>query len=295
MQRQPAPVKTLFHIYDGADRPLVHTNLYTVLTAGRFGPRELRLHILGKRTLPAGKIRRTLERAWKAAVQDAEAHGGKLFNGKLFSLQQVGLHGRRLDLLLGETDYRELVGTNYALPGCPEPHGEMPLADGLAVSGVVTTTDGYVLLGRRSDRVHADRGRLHVCGGHPDPDALVVPEEILTYRNFLFTAMRHELQEEFHLSADDVSGMVCLGLIRHADTRKPELIFEITVRCTREEVRKLYEGAVDRDEHCELLFVPSAGDALRDCLEKQYQDFTVPGLAATLFYGMARGFWTLLG
>ncbi len=283
------------HFYDGADRSFVQTDRYRVLAAGRFGPRDLRLHITGRRSLRTGKIRQALDRAWKAARQEAAARGQRLFNGKLFSLQQARLSAGRLDLLLGETDYRELVGTNYALADqCPPP-AEMLLADGLAVSGLVMTADGYVVYGRRSGGVHADPGKLHVCGGHPDPDALVVPEQIVSGRNLLFTAMRQELQEEFRLSSEALSGLVCRGLIRHGKTLKPELIFDIGTRRTAEEVRELHKAASHRDEHGELFFVPSESDALRGLLEKQHEEFTVPGLAALLFHGMARGFWTLEG
>ncbi len=288
-------MKRPFHIYDGADRPVIHTNQYTIVAAGRFGPKDLRLHISAKRALPARKFEPVLARAWQAAVQDAAAHERNLFNGKLFSLQQVCLGAGGLHLLLGETDYRELVGTNYALSGGDKPPEGMPLADGLAVCGSVSTADGYILFARRSEQVYADRGKLHVCGGHPDPDALVVPEQILSGCNLLFTAMGQELQEEFHLSSDAVSALHCLGLIRHGQTRKPELIFDVAVRRTKGELRELCEGAPDRDEHGELLFVPSDGGALRDFLERQSGDFTVPGLAAALFHGMARGFWTLMG
>jgi hypothetical protein len=281
----------VFQIKNGNGLPKVHTDAYSVLEHGRFLPGNLRLHVQGGRKSYSPEIRSTIEQSWKDAEQDSKEHGRSLFNRKLFSLKQYQVRQGTLNLLLGETDYQELLGTNFLLPG-EKKMEEKDLSDGIAVCTTIITKDRLLALGKRGHKVQKGRGMLHVCAGHPDPDRLLTPERMLTGENLLFTAMKSEMKEEFNISADKISGMACLGLIRDSQHHKPEAVFQTEVKISSKQLLKLYESAKDKDEHEEIFTVPSEQKELIDFLNKHHQEFTAPGLAAIILYGVGQGFWS---
>lgn len=280
----------VFHINRKGDLPVIRTDAYDVLEEGRFSPRCLRLHIQGRRKSYTPAEQDAIERTWDLAVQEAEEGGQDLFNGGLFSYLEHHVRKGTLNLLLGETDYKELVGTNLSFSYLPEGHDVPDLSDGIAVSTTLITRDGQLVLGRRSRKVHRGKGKLHVCAGHPDPERLLTVEEILSGENLFFAAMKQEIMEEFHISARDISQMTCLGLVRSRETRKPELIFATSLKIPARKIAELHASARDREEHDEVLFVPCQGPELMQFLKEHHQDLTVPGLAALVFCGVERGF-----
>ncbi len=281
----------IFKIETGGGLPKVRTDAYSVLEQGRFLPGNLRLHVQGGRKSYSPEIRSSIEQTWKDAEQEAKEHGRSLFNGKLFSLRQHQVRQGTLNLLFGETDYQELLGTNFLLSE-EKKIEERNLSNGIAVCTTIITKDRLLVLGKRGHKVQRGRGMLHVCAGHPDPDRLLTPELIIAGENFLFTAMKSEMMEEFNIPADKISGMACLGLIRDSQHHKPEAVFQTEVKISSRELLKLYESAKDKDEHQEVFTVPSEQKELIEFLKKHHQEFTAPGLAAIIFYGVEQGFWS---
>lgn len=271
--------------------PEIRTDAYRTLVRGEFAPNTLKLHIQGTRKTYSPDTMTAIEASWQKACQVAKAEGRRLFNGKLFSLlgDQMG-HGA-LNLLLGETDYKELVGTNLSLGRGGEGAAGSHQADGLAVSSALLTSDGFLLIGRRSTKVYDGPGKLHVCGGHPDPEHALSAEEIVTSENPLFRAMEKEIGEEFHVTAGQISAIRCLGLIRSAVSGKPEVIFETVLKLTSAEALALQTAAKDKAEHREIHPIPAEQGVLLDYLEKHHGELTVPALAALIFFGARRDFW----
>ncbi|MDX1764455.1 MAG: hypothetical protein R3231_09055, partial [bacterium] len=200
----------IFEIRHTENLPVIRTDAYRTLARGAFVSNTLKLHIQGTRKSYASEVKRCIEARWRQASQDAEADGRQLFNGKLFSLLGHQHRNGALNLLLGETDYKELVGTNLSLSEEAGRDAGADYSDGLAVSSTLFTQDGFLLMGRRSNTVYEGRGKLHVCGGHPDPDHALSAEEILTNENPLFRAMEKEMAEEFHITAGQILSMRCL-------------------------------------------------------------------------------------
>jgi hypothetical protein len=289
-QRKDPPILTM---ENGSHPPSLRTDAYSILTEGFFPPHRLKLHVQGgRRTYPSGLATRIQER-WEQALQEAERSGCLLFNGKLFSLLQYAVRGRSLNLLLGETDYREVLGTHSGRPGKEEGPAPESLADGIALSSSLLTKDGFLIVGRRSARVYAGREKLHVCAGHPDPDRQLSVEEILSGENLFYRAMQNEIEEEIHVPPDRIEAMICRGLIRSRDNLKPELIFETALKRSKEQVLRDADKAKERMEHDELLFVPSEEKELREFFVSRQREFTAPGLAAMAFFGAARKYWRM--
>uniref|UniRef100_A0A8C5CT47 Uncharacterized protein n=1 Tax=Gadus morhua TaxID=8049 RepID=A0A8C5CT47_GADMO len=114
-----------------------------------------------------------------------------LFNGSKFRLHSFTFDsskapmsrrgrseaGPRLTLRLGLTSYKDFLGTNWSeRAGALRRRGETELNDPcgllaqpLGVGGVLCTSDGKVVLIRRSQRVAEAGGLLDIPGGHPEP------------------------------------------------------------------------------------------------------------------------------
>jgi len=266
------------------------TDAYEVLAEGLFSPLQLKLHLLGKRRTYPDALERVIEEEWTRATGEAEKTGRLLFNGKLFRLLRHEVRPPMFNLLMGETDYRELIGTSHAF-------GEglcraEETSQGVALSSTLLTEDGFLLLGRRSNKVWAGRGRLHVCAGHPDPERQLSVEAILSGENPFFRAMECEIAEETGVMPDQIETMMCRGLVRSCVDGKPELIFETSLKLSRTQLLRHVNKAQDRSEHEEFLTVPSDGPSLSDFLLQRHDDFTAPGLAAIVFFGLHHGYWT---
>lgn len=272
--------------------PEIRTDAYRILVKGKFTPAGLRLHVQGKRKSYPSELRKSIERAWNLAKEEAEKNGLSLYNENLFSLMNYQVRAGTLNLLLGETDYKELLGTNFSLPQEKKSCDEKLLSDGVAVCSTIITKDGFLIVGRRSRQVFRGSGKLHVCAGHPVPDRVLTIQGMLNGENFFFSEMKREVMEEFHIPANKITRMVCLGVVRSDLSRKPEVLFQTSVKVPKDKILALYDAAKDKGEHQEILFVESAQAPLIDFLKAYHQEFTAPGLAAVVFHGAEQGFWT---
>ncbi len=247
-----------FEIDEKNGLPRIQTDAYHILAQGKFTSNRLRLHIQGKRKSYPPELRESIEQAWSLAQEEAEKNGQMIYNEKLFSLMQYQIREGTLNLLLGETDYKELLGTNFSIPERKVPCDEKLLSDGVAICSTIITEDAFLMVGRRSRQVLRGVGKLHVCAGHPVTDRVLTLDGMLKGENFFFSEMKREIMEEFHIPADKIAGMICLGLIRNQLTRKPEVVFQTFVKVPRKKILALYDAAKDKGEHQEILFVPSA-------------------------------------
>jgi hypothetical protein len=279
-------------IDDSGPTPVIGTDAFQTLARGRFSETALKLHIQGGRKSYSPDVLASVEETWRLALEEAAVGERCLYNGKLFSLLQYQVRSGALNLLLGETDYKELLGTNLSLTQGADRIGGTVLSDGVAVCSILLTRDGFLVFGRRSRKVQNDRGRLHVCAGHPDPEKLLSIEEILQNQNPFFRAMKKEIMEEFHITEGKISQMTCLGLVRNRENKKPEVIFRTALKVTASQVQRLHASAKDSYEHDEIVTIPSEPAPLIDMLRNRGGEFTIPALAALTLYGVAEGFWT---
>ncbi len=223
------------------------------------------------------QIDRLIEKTW--AEQTAQPRRN-LFNGSLCRLLDCDARDGKLSLLLAPVSFKEFLGTNLTHPHIRYVHGLDVLADAVGVSAAITTGDGFLLLGRRSESVAFHAGMIHPIGG------MVEPADVLTSTPCPFDSMIKELAEETSLSAGSVREIVCVGLVRDKRIVQPELIFDITVDTDRETVQNALADAIDGDEHSELVPVCNHPDAIVSFLAQRSEELTPVATASLLLHGL---------
>jgi 8-oxo-dGTP pyrophosphatase MutT (NUDIX family) len=196
-------------------------------------------------------VEAAIERAW--AAKSAEP-GVLLFDGPMCRLERWSATPEQLDLSLATTSYKAFVGTNMAHPELADRHGPAALANPLGLSVLIESSDGLLLLGRRSAAVAYYPGRVHPFAGAMEPaDGTDV-----------FAAARREMAEELGLAREAVGDLACVGMIEDRALRQPELVFHARPAGTARELL----ARLSRVEHrgtCAVTVDPPAVDrALAD-------------------------------
>ena len=225
------------------------------------------------------QIESIIEATWDEQTRLAAEQGRRLFNGRLCRLINCETQGPLLQMTLGEVSYKEFVGTNLTNAQLRYIHGPDVLANPLGVSAAVVTSDGYVLLGRRSNKVFSNPGLVHPVGGtvQPPAEAGKIPDP--------FQAMTDELRQELALETEAVKRNVCLGVVRAKRVVQPEMIFEVRVHGDVEAIRAGAANAPDASEHDELVAVRDHPGAVVTYIEKNYSQLTAVALATLLLHG----------
>ena len=253
-----------------------------VLLDGLFGPDAVETcwsSVAATRSLPG--VESAIAAAWEEAQRRAERAGHLLFPGPLCRLERAGrTEAGRLQLAFSPTDYRAFVGTNLNLETLRRLAGEREdevLANPTGVSAVVRTADDFILLGRRSQRTLEYPGCWHVPGGH------VEPRHVLSGGAHVFDAVRDEVIEETGVSAEDVRGCFCTGLLRTRQTRKPELTFLVELACSRQDLPTVPAN----DEHTQWRYLRGRPEDVMHFLGEHPHDLTPAGRGCLLLYARA--------
>jgi 8-oxo-dGTP pyrophosphatase MutT (NUDIX family) len=212
--------------------------------------------------------------SWASAILEAGSLGRDLFAGAMTRLLGSRVIGAALTLELGPTDFREFVGTNVRHPELVERFGRDALANPLGVSVAVLTSDGQLVVQRRSEQVFEYPGFFHVCGGNVEPVDVVGPNA-----PGVFAAVRRELEEELGIGSEQIARLTCLSLAENLETFKPDLLFvaEVTLPAAA-------FHATQNEEYSTLVFIGGEA-ALTKCLIENRQRFTPPGMACLLATG----------
>jgi hypothetical protein len=210
---------------------------------------------------------------WQRLLAQGDRH---LFNGQLFRLEKYRASAEHLELVLGQTCYRDQIYCNAHVQTLAQAHGENVLARGLGVSAMVITSDGYLPLMLRGPHVGEEPGKLDVFGGHAHPD-----RHLRHGQPDLFAAMVEEMVAELNVAPDDIDENFCCGLVENLRTHKPDLVFEISLHKTREEIARLAADAPEAEEVAELFFIPGEDEALKNFLARHEHDLT-PSAHGTL-------------
>ncbi len=223
------------------------------------------------------EVETLIENTWAAEVDCARQTGRKLYNGHLCRLWDCSRHGSSFQLTLGEVSFKEFLGTNLTHAYLRYFHGPEVLADAVGVSAALRTSDGFLLLGRRSQRVFYHAGRIHPIGGVIERVGDVVPAP--------FSSIIDELAEETNLTREHLGEVVCLGLVRDKHIVQPELIFDVTADADVAYARRVSSQAPDAEEHSELLAVRDHPAAVVTFIEQNYNELTPLALATLLLHG----------
>lgn len=218
----------------------------------------------GRRIVP--EVETTIERAWERAMRRPGVH---LFDGPMCRLESWTAADDRLDLVLSATSYRVFLGTNMTHPELAEQFGADVMANPIGLSPALLSSDGVLLMGRRTASVAYYPGRVHPFAGAMEPEDADP-----------FAGIRRELQEELSLAADDISEMRCLGIAEDILLRQPELIFAVRSKRTREEIA----SRVDPAEHHAIWAIPATQAGVEAGLVHREQ-LTPIAIATLLMWG----------
>jgi hypothetical protein len=92
-----------------------------------------------------------------------------LFNGQLCRLDGWQCSGTDLEIVLGLTEYKELLYSNNHTAQVMTEYGSEALSNALGISAVLLSRDDKLMMIRRSSAVGECPGMLDVLGGHIDP------------------------------------------------------------------------------------------------------------------------------
>jgi hypothetical protein len=224
-------------------------------------------------------VEELIDQAWTQRQAKAQRDGANLFNGPLCRLVAYDAREHQLRLHLGPTCYRDFVGTNLHNAHLRYSHSPEVLANPLGVSANIVLAEGFLLLGRRSQRVAYHAGRIHPIGGcvEPAPEG-ASPEP--------FDSIRQELHEELAIPAEHIRSLRCLGLIRDKHIVQPELIFDAAVSCSFEQIQQNLPRAEHADEHVDLLIVRDHPASVVTFIESHYSELTPVALSGLLLHGL---------
>jgi hypothetical protein len=212
------------------------------------------------------EVEAAIESAWTAALSRPGVH---LFDGPMCRLESFNATDTRLRLELSKSSYKIFLGTNMAHPEFASQFGPEVMGNPVGVSPALFTSDGYLLLGHRTQSVAYYPGRIHPFSGSLEP-ADVDP----------FAAVGRELKEELSLETADISDIRCTGIVEDASLRQPELIFTAESNRTRPEI----EGRLDQLEHHSVFAVPATDDGIENALRMEAR-FTPVAIASLLLWG----------
>lgn len=224
-------------------------NPYRMLAEGRWGPEAVRIERRGRHQLPAD-LQPDIERAWQAACARPGVH---LFDGAMLRLDAWRVADGMLHLALGETGYKDFLGSNAAHPEWFDRHGAHALATPLGTSAALLTSDRRLVFGVRSPAVALYPGHAHPFGGTMDP----VP------RPDVFHEVLRELEEEVALAPADLAATEAVALIEDCALHQVELVF--LVRCRLDQAA--LAARLDRAEHTALWSVEAEAGGLDRTLD----------------------------
>jgi hypothetical protein len=177
---------------------------------------------------------------------------------------QSEIRNPQFHLSVGPTNYRDFVGTNLYNRHRVDEIGWDRFSNPIGTTGTILTADHQICYGLRSPKVAWHANHIHTFGGALELADMAPDGTVDT-----FASLRRELHEELALTSDDIERIICTGLIRDREIHQPELLFDVRVRLTADQVRARWQQAESRDEHVQIVSLPDAPEAInsfvRDC------------------------------
>lgn len=222
--------------------------------------RRGRLHVLWRDVPPPvhPELDALIAETWARECERHRRAGGMLFNGQLARYLSHACGPDGLTLEVGPTDYASFLGTNLYNPHRAEEFGWACFSNPIGTSGTPITSDGWLLLGRRSERVAFHAGFYHTFGG-----GLEAADRRDDGTLDAFGSILRELREELAVHESEVADLVCLGLIRDPAIRQPELIFDVFIRLTRAQVAERLNLDDAHQEHTAMVACRDDVEAMR--------------------------------
>ncbi|HKG26624.1 MAG TPA: NUDIX domain-containing protein [Thermomicrobiales bacterium] len=247
---------------------------FEFLLTGSFSQRSVRARWAFQYTTVPSEVEKLIAESWALAEIEAATRGQELFAGPMTRLLRWSSSDGTLTLDLGPTDYRQFVGTNLRHPELARKYGRDALANPLGVSAAVFTSDGHIVVQRRSEHVFEYPGYFHVCGGNVEPVDVEGPNA-----PGVFAAVRRELDEELGIGDAQIADITCLGLSENRATLKPDLLFAAEVTLTADAF-----AATGNAEYSDLVFIGGEASLAEYLIENSHR-CSPPGIACLLAAG----------
>ena len=212
----------------------------------------------------APNVEEIISRTWETESSLAVQSGRNLYNSRLARLVRAeasaprpcSLLGRTVHLRLGDTCYRDFLGTNVFNAAKVARINPAFLADAVGTSSIVLTSDGFLVLGRRSDRVTLHAGYLHTFGG------MLEAADRRADGYDVFGGVRREVIEELGVGESEIGSVVLTGLARDRAIRQPEILFDLGLTLTRAELSARFHPGLSDGEHTAIEFLPDDPEAI---------------------------------
>lgn len=253
---------------------------FEILTPHLFSRSDLQVtYRPGQGEYRSSEAHRQIDRTWERHLANYAQNGLPAFNGSLFRLTDYALNRGRLLIELGDTTFREYVGTSTE-----DFYGTYPeawVANPLAVCIALITGDEKILIERRTTLTRY-RAPYHVIGGFMERG-----KDFSQGKPDPFAAITREIKEELGLilSPDEP---VALGLVRNLRVRHPEIVFFCSLSQSFAEVQEIMGRDAADDEIDHLEYVEDRSDHLSSFLKGRHGIFTPSGEACLLLYGRQR-------
>jgi len=225
-------------------------NPFEVLSSGIFSRDDLKIVRTTCTLSYDDKTLGLIESNWDKELQCAHENNKLLFNGPIYRLENYEKRGPLLIVYVSHTNFKELMGTNFAHPELAEVYGTSYLSNAIALCTFLETSDGKFIFVKRSHNVYMGEGLWHLIAGQ------FSIENDEAHPLTAFEILFKELFEEGSLAESDIEQCLCLGLIRDAVYFKPELVFYTKTFLNSTEVVKKIESAHDGFEHDEIKVIP---------------------------------------
>jgi hypothetical protein len=198
-----------------------------------------------------------IARTWEASRSLAQADDTLLFNGRLIRLMRASADRNTLHLELGSTDYRDFCGTNIHNAHSIALDQPESLANPLGISAIPVTSDGWIVLGRRGEGVAFHAGHLHTIGGIVEQADRRADGEV-----DVFGAVLRELAEELCVRSEEIERLAIEALVRDREILQPELLFEVGLSVSREDLCGRFDRQATGQEHSAIEFILDEPEAI---------------------------------
>ena len=202
-----------------------------------------------------------IETNWQSKCSE----NSRLYNASKFRLHKFTVESNKVQLQIGLTSYKELLGTHY-YPKLELINEESKaknfedfafMSNCLGVGAIAITDDNYVILQRRAKWTGESPGKIDRPGGHPEPSNVKNLNSVDILAE-IFKSPQEELRDEVNIDLDLQSAPKLLGVVRDLEHGgRCALDFVIDVKLNKTEVLQKYKSGhqSEADESTELIFV----------------------------------------
>lgn len=217
---------------------------------------------------------------WSKIKKRSKERGVKLFDGSLINLISWSQNGK-LKMIIGKTRYKYYaVGLETSNSILRE---KLVSFSPLSISAVTISRDGKVVLGERSNAAFMDQKKIHLIpAGHPDLKEMHVTNSKSIN---LFKEILREAKEELGINDNNIEKITMLGIILSLSLQKPEIVFQIKLNLTKNEIIKKFRNSKDGWEHKKLHFIESDKKTITSTIKNNFHILPTTKGAFRLYLG----------